>query len=79
VDGNGRLARAMAHWLLDGAGYRLVGDPQKYCRVHKAAYYQALAIRSGLPPHAHDPRPWHAFFAGLVSECYQSPGSPQFA
>lgn len=73
MDGNGRVARAVAHWLLEAAGYRIISDPRKYCRERKVVYYQALAIKSGLPPYAYDPGPWNVFFTRLVAECYQCP------
>jgi Fic family protein len=71
VDGNGRVARAVANWVLQQGGYCLINDPRSYCREQKAAYYEALAIRQGLPPHSYDPGPWNAFFSALVSDCYQ--------
>lgn len=71
MDGNGRVARAVGNWVLQGGGYCVIGDPQSYCRERKAAYYEALAIMQGVPPHSCDPGPWKVFFAALVADCYQ--------
>jgi hypothetical protein len=71
MDGNGRVARALAHWLLNQCGYRIIRDPRSYFREHDTFCYDALAIRQCLPPRSSDAGPWNAFFAGLVDYCYE--------
>ncbi len=73
ADGNGRVARAVANWILHLAGYRLKSDPQNYCRRRKSAYYQALAARQALSSRVVVQDGWRAFFADLVGECYEAP------
>ena len=73
VDGNGRVARAVASWLLMRAGYRLKGDPRDYCRKRKADCYSALSAQQGVPHHSVGSALWGVFFAGLVLDCYKSP------
>lgn len=71
MDGNGRVARGVANWLLQGAGYSVVSDPRSYCRQHKSAYYEALAKRQRVM--SLDPGPWSIFYTALVAHCYQGP------
>jgi Fic family protein len=72
MDGNGRVARALANWVLQNCGFHVIRDPRSYCRARDAAYYEALAIRQGVLPNSSDTDPWCAFFGDLVAECYQS-------
>jgi fido (protein-threonine AMPylation protein) len=73
VDGNGRVARAVATWLLERDGFRLVGDSRMYCRDRKRACYAALAMGQGLPSYTADPQPWRAFFASMAESCFRPP------
>ena len=76
VDGNGRVARAVATWLLLRSGYELRADPREYTRARKVAYYRALATGQGLAG-PRDIMPWNAFFDGLAAECYEAPHHPR--
>lgn len=73
VDGNGRVARAVANWILERAGYRGTRDPQVFCRARQVEYYSALAARQGSPGHGVDSDRWRGFFEDLVADCYEAP------
>lgn len=66
VDGNGRVARAVANWILERAGYRLTRDPQVFCRARQIEYFNVLAARPGF-------QSWNGFFQDLVADCYDAP------
>ncbi len=66
-DGNGRVARAVANWLLLRSGFVLRADPRGYTRCRKEAYYGALGVYPA------DAAPWNAFFEDLVAACYEPP------
>lgn len=72
MDGNGRVARAVATWLLLRAGYGLGADPGAYMRERKHCCYHALAVRQGVGRIC-NPVPWTAFFEDLAAECYLAP------
>jgi fido (protein-threonine AMPylation protein) len=66
VDGNGRVARAIATWLLVRAGYRAnpnltLGD---FLHYYRREHY--LALRH----HELDPWTWHQFFFDAVLTCF---------
>src|SRR6266436_567325 len=63
-DGNGRVARTLATWLLIKGGYALLMDPGSYCHQHRTAYYKAL------DSHSLDPTLWPKFFAQMVDYCF---------
>jgi fido (protein-threonine AMPylation protein) len=63
-DGNGRVARTLATWLLIKGGYALLMDPGSYCHQHRVAYYKAL------DSHSLDPTLWPKFFAQMVDYCF---------
>ena len=71
IDGNGRVARAVANWILQRAGYSLRCDPQTYCRRRQSEYYEALAERQASRDRGLDQDRWRVFFQGLVQECYE--------
>jgi len=65
-DGNGRVARALATWLLVRAGYRCrpalcLGD---FCRIRQRECFHALRH------HETDPSIWREFFAHAASTCF---------
>lgn len=64
-DGNGRVARSVASWMLIRGGYALLMDPGLYCHARRAAYFLALDSK------VLDPRPWRAFFDGIVEYCFR--------
>jgi Fic family protein len=63
-DGNGRVARTLATWLLIKGGYALLMDPGSYCHQHRTAYYKAL------DSHSLDPTLWPKFFSQMVDYCF---------
>jgi Fic family protein len=73
VDGNSRVARAVATWLLERTGYRPICDLRQYCRDRNVAQYEALAIRQGLHSGTADALPWRAFFTSMVENCFRAP------
>ena len=77
LDGNGRVGRALATWLLLRSGYELKADPRTFCRERKYAYYRALGRRQGriggIPP---DRGPWDEFMADMVAACFHAHRSP---
>jgi fido (protein-threonine AMPylation protein) len=72
-DGNGRLARAIAAWVLTRAGYVMLGDPRKYCNDRAGAYFDALKAREVMDSRPSDAGPWYAFFRQVVSNCFSLP------
>lgn len=64
-DGNGRVARALATWLLVRHGFALLMDPTTYCQRRKAAAYQAHNR------YLTDPAAWRRFFDELVAYCFR--------
>lgn len=73
VDGNGRLGRAVATWLLTRNGYELVADPRAYCRDWKYHHYRALGRRQGRLGLRSDPAPWDRFVRAMVAHCFRAP------
>jgi Fic family protein len=65
ADGNGRVARSVAAWMLTRGGYALLMDPGRYCHERRAEYFRALDSK------VLDPAPWRAFFDGLVAWCFR--------
>ncbi len=63
-DGNGRVARALATWVLLQGGWALLMDPGIYCHDRRAEYYRAL------DSHSRDPTLWPRFFAELTAFCF---------
>ena len=63
-DGNGRVARALATWLMLGGGWALLMDPGLYCHARVGNYYRAL------DSHNVDPALWPRFFAELTDYCF---------
>jgi hypothetical protein len=66
ADGNGRVARAIASWLLVREGYR--ANPnltlRDFCHLHRPEHY--LTLRH----HELDPWSWHTFFFDAVLACF---------
>jgi Fic family protein len=71
ADGNGRVARAIATWLLVRAGYRPKPglSLDRFCHRYQVEHYRALWH------HKHDPRAWHQFFLDAVLACFAPPCS----
>lgn len=65
-DGNGRVARLVASWMLTRGGYALLMDPGLYCHERRDAYYHALDSKRL------DTRPWTQFFEELVAHCFRA-------
>jgi Fic family protein len=69
ADGNGRVARAIATWLLIRAGYR--PNPHltlgAFFRLHQREHYRALRH------HELDPWSWHQFFFDAALTCFVPP------
>jgi Fic family protein len=65
ADGNGRVARSVASWMLIRGGYALLMDPGLYCHPRRVAYFRALDSK------VLDPRPWRTFFDGIVEYCFR--------
>ena len=68
-DGNGRVARALATWLLVRAGYRLKPELtlDEFFRPRQQDCFRALRY------HESDPLTWHRFFQSAVSETFILP------
>jgi Fic family protein len=64
-DGNGRVARSIAGWLLIRGGYALLMDPGVYCHDRRDDYYRALDSNNL------DPAVWRGFFDELVGYCFR--------
>jgi Fic family protein len=64
-DGNGRVARSIASWLLIRGGYALLMDPGVYCHDRRDDYYRALDSNNL------DPAVWRDFFDELVGYCFR--------
>jgi Fic family protein len=69
-DGNGRVAREVATWILSTCGYGAVrsGDLRSYCFARVGDYYDALA-RFDM---GGDLTLWRQLFADAVSACLHS-------
>lgn len=65
ADGNGRVARSVASWMLTRGGHALLMDPGIYCHQRQADYFRALDSKRL------DPTPWSRFFAELVGYCFR--------
>jgi prophage maintenance system killer protein len=72
-DGNGRVSRAVAAWVLIQAGYELWFDMRIYCRHRTDAYFRAIAARNESDPAKSDPAPWLQFFSNMVAYCCGPP------
>jgi uncharacterized protein YjbI with pentapeptide repeats/fido (protein-threonine AMPylation protein) len=78
-DGNGRVSRALATWLLMRGEYELTSDPGGYCRQHTSPYYQALlnAMEKPRPAGGELQRGrcelWDQFFRHMVKACFRAP------
>ena len=72
ADGNGRVARAIATWLLVREGYR--ANPnltlRDFCHLHRPEHY--LTLRH----HELDPWSWHSFFHAVLA-CFP-PGNKTY-
>ena len=64
-DGNGRVARSVASWMLVRGGYALLMDPGLYCHARREEYFRALDSR------VRDPTRWQEFFERVVSHCFR--------
>jgi fido (protein-threonine AMPylation protein) len=64
-DGNGRVARSVASWMLIRGGYALLMDPGLCCHPRRDAYLWALDSK------VLEPTPWHTFFDGVVEYCFR--------
>jgi Fic family protein len=71
-DGNGRVARALATWILTAAGYRSseTRDLRDYVYQHGVEYYHRLACWKT------ERFLWYQFCADAVLELFAAPGSP---
>jgi hypothetical protein len=71
-DGNGRVARAGASWIIATCGYGAVrpSSLRGYLYARVADYHGALRENDG-----GDPVPWRRMFARAVSECLSVPAS----
>jgi fido (protein-threonine AMPylation protein) len=69
VDGNGRVARVLATWLLTSAGYRQtnVRDLTDYCRQHLVECYHLLHASPTAPLN------WRQFFCDVVLATFTPP------
>jgi len=65
ADGNGRVARSVASWMLVNGGYALLMDPGLYCHARRDEYFLALDSK------AQDPALWRGFFDGVVGHCFR--------
>ncbi len=63
-DGNGRVARTLATWLMLQGGWALLMDPGIYCHERREDYYRAL------DSHSLDPTLWPRFFGELADYCF---------
>ena len=70
ADGNGRVARAVATWLLLRKGYRSKDDLTlgQFFRLYEREHYFTLRH------HQADPWSWHQFFFDAVLTCFNPPG-----
>jgi Fic family protein len=68
-DGNGRLARAIATWLLVRAGYRLRQDTTLARFFHLRQHEHYASLRHNQI----DPWSWHQFFFDAVLACFSPP------
>jgi Fic/DOC family len=70
ADGNGRVARAVATWLLLRKGYRAKDDLTlgQFFRLFEKEHYFTLRH------HQADPWSWHQFFFDAVLACFNPPG-----
>jgi Fic family protein len=64
-DGNGRVARALATWLLVRHGHALLMDPSAYCQRHKRASYEAHNR------FLTEPEAWWVFFDAMTAHCFR--------
>jgi Fic family protein len=71
-DGNGRVARVMACWVMATCGYGAVrpSSLRGYLYARVADYYGALREND-----SGDPAPWHRMFAQAVSACLPAAAS----
>ena len=77
-DGNGRVSRAVATWLLMRGGYILRINPRVYCRENIDTYYQAISrALAGQGEALHRkgdflsaPDLWFRFFRDMVRVCF---------
>jgi Fic family protein len=67
ADGNGRVARSVASWILIRGGFALLMDPGIYCRRRVDDYYRALDSKRL------DPTLWEQFFDEMVGYCFRLP------
>lgn len=80
-DGNGRVSRAVATWLLMQGGYELISNPRVYCRQHADEYYRALGEAMGGKSLAVGEERqdkcdlWNQFFGEMVRACFKAPTS----
>ena len=75
VDGNGRVARAVANALLVEAGYdvcRWVSLEQLIAESADAYYSSLLRSTQGWHEDAADPWPWLSYFVNILSDAYES-------
>jgi Fic family protein len=72
TQGNGRIARWVATYMLRRAGYheRPLRTMEKYIDEHLDEYYEALALSSNEAP-----RLWDVYFSDAVGEVFASSGN----
>lgn len=77
-DGNGRVSRAVATWLLMRGGYEVRSNPDFYCRQHVGPYYRALIEAMKGQRSARDEAQrnrcelWDQFFGWMVQACFEA-------
>jgi Fic family protein len=80
-DGNGRVSRAIATWLLTQGGYNLISNPRVYCRMYADRYYKTLteAMQAegteGSRAETDGHQSWNRFFRDMVQACFEEPGN----
>jgi fido (protein-threonine AMPylation protein) len=73
LDGNGRVARAIAAWVLYRGRYEVAADPSKYFRDRAVECHEAISAREGSTGKVSDPEVWYRFFSHAVRIYFRPP------
>jgi fido (protein-threonine AMPylation protein) len=72
-DGNGRVARALASWVLVRSGYKIIIDPGVFLHDKGEMAYTILEKYDTDDPASPGGAAWHALFQLAIASCFIAP------
>jgi fido (protein-threonine AMPylation protein) len=75
-DGNGRVARAIASWILVRSGYKIVTDPGTFLHDKGEIAYTILEDFDTDDPASPGRAAWYSLFQLAIASCFIAPPAP---